>query len=120
MLCCIGLFGGLSVGQSLGGHWTITAPAVGFGLGLYGDMKLMRGMHGQNPQDSNHKSKMSVATPLPSGKKRKICYYKALISTQKRSGGTVVSKTTGFSCTKPRCWEQLRIAMISNYSTDAP
>jgi hypothetical protein len=76
MLCCVGLLGGASVGQSLGGHWTITAPAIGFGLGLYGDMKFMRGMHGQNP----------------SGKKRKIRYYKAVISIQKRSGGTVVSK----------------------------
>jgi hypothetical protein len=42
MLCCVGLFGGAYVGQSLGGHWTITAPAVGFAVGLYGDMKLMR------------------------------------------------------------------------------
>jgi hypothetical protein len=48
MLCCVGLFGGYYVGQSLGGHWTITAPAIGFGAGLIGDMKLMRGMHGQN------------------------------------------------------------------------
>ncbi len=59
MLCCIGLLGGASVGQSLGGHWTITAPAIGFGLGLYGDMKFMRGMHGQKSPNSNHKSKMS-------------------------------------------------------------
>ena len=56
MLCCVGLFGGYYVGQSLGGHWTITAPAMGFGLGLIGDMKLMRGMHGQNSPNSNHKS----------------------------------------------------------------
>lgn len=53
MLCCVGLLGGLYVGQSLGGHWTVTAPAVGFGLGLYGDMKFMRGMHGKNSPDSN-------------------------------------------------------------------
>ena len=54
MLCCVGLFGGMAVGQSLGGHWNITAPAVGFGLGLYGDMKLMRGMHGKNsPKTEN-------------------------------------------------------------------
>ncbi len=59
MLCCVGLIGGLYVGQSLGGHWTITAPVVGFGLGFYGDMKLMRGMHGQKSPNSNHKSKMS-------------------------------------------------------------
>ena len=60
MLCCVGLFGGAYVGQSLGGHWTITAPAIGFGVGLYGDMKLMRGMHGhgENSPDGNRKSMM--------------------------------------------------------------
>ena len=50
------------MGQSLGGHWTITAPAIGFGLGLVGDMKLMRrmhGMHGDNSPNSVHKSSVS-------------------------------------------------------------
>ncbi len=65
MLCCVGLFGGLYVGQSLGGHWTITAPAIGFGLGLYGDTKLMRGMHGHNSSNDNHKSKMSFSDSSP-------------------------------------------------------
>jgi hypothetical protein len=69
MLCCVGLFGGLYVGQSLGGHWTITAPAVGFGLGLYGDMKLMRGRHGQKSPNSNHKSKMSSSDSSPKREK---------------------------------------------------
>jgi hypothetical protein len=69
MLCCIGLLAGASVGQSLGGHWTITAPAVGFGLGFYGDMKLMRGMHGQNSPNSNHKSKMSCCDSSPKREK---------------------------------------------------
>ncbi len=69
MLCCVGLIGGLYVGQSLGGHWTITAPVVGFGLGFYGDMKLMRGMHGQNPPNSNHKSKMSCCDSSPKREK---------------------------------------------------
>ncbi len=59
MLCCIGLIGGMAVGQSLGGHWTFTAPAVGFGLGLYGDMKFMHGKHGKDSSDSNSKNKMS-------------------------------------------------------------
>lgn len=45
MLCCVGLFGGLAVGQYLGGPWTFVAPAAGFGLGLVADMKLMKGMH---------------------------------------------------------------------------
>ena len=69
MLCCVGLFGGAYVGQSLGGHWTITAPALGFGLGLYGDMKLMRGMHGQKSPNSNHKSKMSSCDSSPKREK---------------------------------------------------
>ncbi len=59
MLCCAGLFGGLFVGQSLGGHWTFTAPAIGFGVGLYGDMKLMRGMHGRSSGNEADKSKIS-------------------------------------------------------------
>ncbi len=50
MLCCVGLFGGLYVGQALGGPWTVAAPAAGFGLGLIGDMKLMRHMHGRPGQ----------------------------------------------------------------------
>jgi hypothetical protein len=70
MLCCVGLLGGASVGQSLGGHWTITAPAIGFGLGLYGDMKFMRGMHGQNSPNSNHKSKMSCCDLSPKREKK--------------------------------------------------
>jgi hypothetical protein len=60
MLCCVGIFAGAYVGQSLGGHWTITGPAVGFAVGLYGDMKLMHGRHGQKSPNSNHKSKMSL------------------------------------------------------------
>ena len=69
MLCCLGLFGGLYVGQSLGGHWTFTAPAIGFGLGLYGDTKLMRGMHGHNSSDGNQKSKMSCCASSPKQEK---------------------------------------------------
>lgn len=45
MLCCVGLIGGMAVGQALGGPWTYIAPAAGFGLGLIGDMKFMKGMH---------------------------------------------------------------------------
>ena len=45
MLCCVGLFGGLAVGQMLGGPWTIIAPAAGFGIGFLADMKLMKGLH---------------------------------------------------------------------------
>ncbi len=46
MLCCVGLFGGLAVGQAMGGAWTFVAPAAGFGAGLLADMKLMKGHHG--------------------------------------------------------------------------
>lgn len=45
MLCCLGLFVGAAIGSMLGGPWTYTAPTIGFGLGLIGDMKLMRGRH---------------------------------------------------------------------------
>ena len=45
MLCCVGLIGGYVVGQSLGGPWTIIAPAAGFGIGLVADMKFMHGHH---------------------------------------------------------------------------
>jgi hypothetical protein len=45
MLCCAGLIGGTLVGQALGGPWTFIGPAAGFGLGLLGDMKMMKGFH---------------------------------------------------------------------------
>ena len=50
MLCCVGLIGGMAVGQSLGGPWTYIAPAAGFGIGLVADMKFMKGMHGKKDQ----------------------------------------------------------------------
>lgn len=43
MLCCVGLIGGLAVGQALGGPWTVIAPAAGFAIGLMADMKFMHG-----------------------------------------------------------------------------
>jgi hypothetical protein len=54
MLCCAGLIGGLYVGQSLGGPWTVIAPAAGFGIGLLGDMKFMHKMH-RHPSDKDEK-----------------------------------------------------------------
>ncbi len=50
MLCCVGLIGGMAVGQSLGGPWTYIAPAAGFGIGLLADMKFMHGMHKKGVQ----------------------------------------------------------------------
>jgi len=50
MLCCVGLIGGLAVGQSLGGPWTYIAPAAGFGIGLVADMKFMHGRHNKGGQ----------------------------------------------------------------------
>ncbi len=41
MLCCIGLVAGITVGQYFGGPWIFIAPAIGFGLGLVGDVKFM-------------------------------------------------------------------------------
>ena len=53
MLCCVGLIGGFAVGQSLGGPWTVIAPAAGFGIGLVADMKMMKGHHkARDQQDS--------------------------------------------------------------------
>jgi hypothetical protein len=65
MLCCVGLFGGLYVGQSLGGHWTIS-------LGLFGDTKLMRGMHGHNTSNSDHNTKMSSYDSSPKAEQTEI------------------------------------------------
>jgi hypothetical protein len=53
MLCCAGLFGGMYVGQQLGGPWIYIAPAAGFGLGLVGDMKFMHKMHNHTPQKAD-------------------------------------------------------------------
>ena len=50
MLSCVGLIGGMAVGQSLGGPWTYIAPAAGFAIGLLADMKFMHGMHKKGVQ----------------------------------------------------------------------
>jgi len=42
MLCCLGLVAGFAAGAALGGPWTFLAPIAGFGLGLMGDMTLIR------------------------------------------------------------------------------
>ena len=52
MLCCVGLIGGMAVGQSLGGPWTYIAPAAGFGIGFLADMKFMHKMHNKGDQQS--------------------------------------------------------------------
>lgn len=45
MLCCVGLIGGVAVGQYLGGPWMYIAPTAGFGIGLVGDLKFMKARH---------------------------------------------------------------------------
>jgi hypothetical protein len=46
MLCCLGLVAGFAVGSVLGGPWTLIAPVAGLGLGLIGDLKLIKhGLH---------------------------------------------------------------------------
>lgn len=59
MLCCVGLIGGIAVGQYLGGPWTVIAPAAGFGIGLLADMKFMGHHHagGQQPKDPGPQAK---------------------------------------------------------------
>jgi hypothetical protein len=47
MLCCLGLVAGFAAGAALGGPWTLLAPIAGLGLGLIGDLTLIRhGLHG--------------------------------------------------------------------------
>lgn len=52
MLCCAGLIGGMYVGQSLGGPWIYIAPAAGFGVGLWADMKFMHKTHQHPPKET--------------------------------------------------------------------
>ena len=74
MLCCVGLIGGFAVGQSLGGPWTVIAPAAGFGIGLVADMKLMKGHHKKGDQrdaeDRANKDTEPVAGLLDVDQKR--------------------------------------------------
>jgi hypothetical protein len=67
MLCCAGLFGGLYVGQQLGGPWTVIAPAAGFGAGLIGDMKFMRKMH-KHPDKKAEGDEIPDSQSLPKPK----------------------------------------------------
>lgn len=64
MLCCVGLIGGMAVGQSLGGPWTYIAPAAGFGIGLVADMKFMKGMHKNGDQHHTVVSAKRDADPV--------------------------------------------------------
>ena len=64
MLCCVGLIGGLAVGQSLGGPWTYIAPAAGFGIGLVADMKFMHGMHKKGDQQNMGSRAKKDADPV--------------------------------------------------------
>ncbi len=77
MLCCVGLFGGLAVGQALGGPWTVIAPAAGFAAGLAGDMKLMKGMHKhstpQPKQAAETKQEVEPSTPAAPAEEGSCC-----------------------------------------------
>ena len=64
MFCCVGLIGGMAVGQSLGGPWTYIAPAAGFGIGLVADMKFMKGMHGKKDQPDTRIGARKDADPV--------------------------------------------------------
>jgi len=64
MLCCVGLIGGYVVGQSLGGPWTIIAPAAGFGIGLAADMKFMKGHHKTRDQQDSGGPARKDADPV--------------------------------------------------------
>jgi len=64
MLCCVGLFGGLAVGQALGGPWTYIAPAAGFGIGLVADMKFMHRMHNKGGQQHTAMEARNEVAPV--------------------------------------------------------
>lgn len=67
MLCCVGLLGGVAVGQYLGGPWTVVAPAAGFAIGFAADMKFMKGMHhggGQQPPAAARESESKTQDEL--------------------------------------------------------
>jgi hypothetical protein len=51
MFCCLGLVAGFVVGSVLGGPWALIAPTAGFGLGLIGDLTLVK--HGLNSIQKN-------------------------------------------------------------------
>ena len=74
MLCCVGLFGGMAVGQSMGGSWTYIAPAAGFGIGLVADMKFMKRMHGgghrhdAGPPEQQRPEPAVVENMVPAGR----------------------------------------------------
>lgn len=50
MICCIGLYAGMFIGSVLGGPWRIIAPAIGFGVGLYGDRAMMNRNRQKRPE----------------------------------------------------------------------
>ena len=64
MLCCVGLIGGFVVGQSLGGPWTVIAPAAGFGIGLVADLKFMKGHHDKGDQHDTRSRAGKVTDPV--------------------------------------------------------
>ena len=54
---------GLGRGAVFGGPWTYIAPAVGFGIGLVGDMKLMKGLHNKGSQQHSESRSKKDADP---------------------------------------------------------
>jgi len=71
MLCCVGLIGGLAVGQYLGGPWTVVAPAAGFAIGLAADMKFMKAHHGKQGQQPHDAERQVERDPVPVGEMQK-------------------------------------------------
>lgn len=56
MICCLGLFIGYYIGESLGGGWVLIAPAIGFILGFIFDMKFMHGRHHKSSHENETKT----------------------------------------------------------------
>jgi hypothetical protein len=71
MLCCLGLFIGYYIGESLGGSWVIIAPGIGFVLGFIFDMKFM---HGRHHKTSHRKSSQEYETKIKNEPENEIVY----------------------------------------------
>ena len=65
MFCCLGLVAGFTVGSVLGGPWALIAPVAGFGLGLIGDLTLVK--HALHGIQKNAEKWLRRREQIPSG-----------------------------------------------------
>jgi hypothetical protein len=65
MFCCLGLVAGFAVGSVLGGPLALIAPVAGFGLGLIGDLTLVK--HALHGIQKNAEKWLRRREQIPSG-----------------------------------------------------